>query len=99
RLSELDEHSSEFFAGATKMLGAGLITGFVRDEFILDEADAVTREYSQNFTVAFSLRNHGAITLSAALVLATGNAQIVRKLHADPGLCAVAVVENFGSAS
>ena len=38
------------------MLGAGLITGFVLDEFILDEADAVTREYSQDLTVAFTLQ-------------------------------------------
>jgi hypothetical protein len=50
------------------MLGLRLITGVVLDEFIVDEAYAVTREYSQDLTVAFTLRNHGAITLSSSRI-------------------------------
>jgi hypothetical protein len=50
------------------MLGPRLITGFVLDEFIVDKADTVTGECSQDLTVAFTLRSHGAIRLSESLV-------------------------------
>src|SRR5262245_30247508 len=50
------------------MLGPRLITGFVLDEFIVDKADAVAREYSQNLTVTFTLRDHGAVGVSEFLV-------------------------------
>jgi hypothetical protein len=40
------------------MLGAGLITGFVLDELVVEDADTVPREYSYDLAVAFTLRNH-----------------------------------------
>jgi hypothetical protein len=45
------------------MLGARLITGLVLDQSIVDDADAVAREYGQDLAVALALRNHGAIGL------------------------------------
>ncbi|HTF69101.1 MAG TPA: hypothetical protein VK638_41110, partial [Edaphobacter sp.] len=66
-----------------KMLGPRLITGFVLDEFIVDKADAVTREYSQDLTVAFTLRNHGAIRRSASLVRCAKSGEPVSVLMRD----------------
>jgi hypothetical protein len=47
------------------MLRARSIGGFVLDEFIVDDADAVTRDDSQDPALALALRNHGAITPSS----------------------------------
>jgi hypothetical protein len=41
------------------MLGPRSIAGLVFDEFIVD--DAVTRQHSQNLTVALALRNRSPI--------------------------------------
>jgi hypothetical protein len=54
-LDELDEHRPQFLACPAKMLGPRLIAGLMFDEFIVDDADAVTRQYSQNLTVARAL--------------------------------------------
>jgi hypothetical protein len=40
------------------MLRARLIASLVLDEFIVDNTDAVTREYSQDLAVALALFNH-----------------------------------------
>ena len=72
------------------MLGPRLITGFVLDEFIVDKADAVTGEYSQDLTVAFTLRYHGVIRLSDSLVRLLEMLKIARKFQSYSLLCAVA---------
>jgi len=41
------------------MFRARSITGLVLDELIIDDADAVTREYGQDLAVAHALRDHG----------------------------------------
>jgi len=69
------------------MLGPCLITRLVLDEFIVDKADAVTGEYSQDLTVAFTLRYHGAIRLSESLVRLFEMRKIARIFHADAVLC------------
>src|SRR5215472_108837 len=38
---------------AAKMLGAGLITGFVLDELVVEDANTVPCEYSHKLAVAF----------------------------------------------
>ena len=44
------------------MLGTGLITGFVLDELVVEEADTVPCEYSRNLAVALSLGDHLTIS-------------------------------------
>ena len=43
------------------MLSTGLIAGFMPDEFITSDADAMTREYSQDLAVALALGDHCAL--------------------------------------
>jgi hypothetical protein len=50
----------EFLARAAKMLGARLIAGFVLEELIVGDSDAVTREDGQDFAVALAFRYHVA---------------------------------------
>jgi hypothetical protein len=66
-LAELDEHGSEFFACAAKVLRTRLVSGLMFDQFIVGNANAVTREYSQDFAVTLALRDHGASTRFAGL--------------------------------
>jgi hypothetical protein len=42
------------------MLGARPIAGFVLEELIVDDSDAVTREDGQDFAIALAFRYHGA---------------------------------------
>jgi hypothetical protein len=42
------------------MLRTRAIAGLVLDGLIVNDADAVTREYSQDLAVALALRNHSA---------------------------------------
>ena len=63
-------------AGTAQMLRARSIAGLVLDESILDHADAVTGEDSQDFAVALALCYHGAIRLpSREDTAAVGNVQ------------------------
>jgi hypothetical protein len=59
-LAQLDEHGPKFLARAAKMLGARPIAGFVFEELIIGDSDAVTREDGQDFAVALAFRYHGA---------------------------------------
>jgi hypothetical protein len=59
-LAQLDEHGPKFLARAAKMLGARSIAGFVLEELIVGDSDAVTREDGQDFAVALAFRYHGA---------------------------------------
>jgi hypothetical protein len=43
------------------MLSAGLITGFVLDEFRVDDSYAMTSKYREDLTVALALGNLSAI--------------------------------------
>jgi hypothetical protein len=54
-LPELDEHRPQFFACLPQMLCPRSIAGLVLDELIVDDADAMPRQYSQNLTVALAL--------------------------------------------
>jgi hypothetical protein len=40
-------------------LGAGLITGFVLEEFVVEDTDTVTREYNHDLAVTLALGDHG----------------------------------------
>jgi hypothetical protein len=45
----------QFFACLPQMFGPRSIAGLVLDELIVDDADAMPRQYSQNLTVALAL--------------------------------------------
>src|SRR5260370_42366002 len=60
-LAELDEHGSEFLACTAKVLRTRLIAGLMFDQFIVNNADAMTRKYSQDFAVTLALRDHCAL--------------------------------------
>lgn len=74
RLSELDEHGSEFLACAAKMLSPSLIPGLMLDEFIVYNADALTREHRQDLAVALAFLYH----------LPAGAGPLIGHLHRQP---------------
>jgi len=43
------------------VLGTRSIARLMFDEFIVNDANAMTREYSQDFAVALALRDHSAL--------------------------------------
>ena len=51
------------------MLGARLIPGLMLDEFVVDNAEAVTREHAQNLTVALVLFYHRPARARPGLIL------------------------------
>lgn len=76
-LPELDEHRPEFLARQPKMLGPRSIAGLMLDESIVDDDDAMPRQYG---TARF-LKSQSSWVVFAGLQLCLGRDEVVSELR------------------